>query len=132
MRSYFAGVLAAAVLALVTVGVPLYAQKKPAVDAARLYQERCAMCHGEAGDALIPNQNFVDGQWQHGSSMKEVAEVIRSGVPGTMMTPFKDLLTAAETEALARYVRHLDPKLKAQDARRGGRASGRPRPGGSR
>jgi cytochrome c oxidase cbb3-type subunit III len=86
----------------------------PPVDAAAIYKQRCAMCHGAAGDALVPSQNFADGAWKHGTDVKQLVAVIRDGVPGTSMTPFKGSLTDAELEAVARYVRQFDPKLKAR------------------
>jgi cytochrome c oxidase cbb3-type subunit III len=91
-----------------------HAQKAASVDAAGIYKQRCAMCHGAAGDALVPSQNFTDGDWKRGSSINQLMDVIRNGVPGTVMTAFKGVLTDAELQALARYVRHFDPKLRAR------------------
>ena len=75
------------------------------------------MCHGATGDALVPSQNFADGEWKRGSGIKQIVEVIRDGVPGTYMASFKGALSDAEIEALARYVRQFDPKLKARPKR---------------
>jgi len=75
------------------------------------------MCHGPEGDALVPAQNFTDGEWKRGSSVKQLVDIIRNGVPGTYMVAFKNILTDAELEALARYVRQFDPRLKARSKR---------------
>lgn len=91
----------------------LTAQDKAAkVDATALYKQRCAMCHGPNGDSKLQGMSFADGEWKHGTSPKEVASVIRDGVAGTAMLPFKTKLKANEIDALAEYVRAFDPKLK--------------------
>jgi mono/diheme cytochrome c family protein len=109
--------LALAPLLFVTWTSPLAGGQAPAdgkpseVNAAALYKAKCAMCHGPAGNSPVQNMSFVDGKWQHGSSPKEVAKVIRDGVPRTAMLPFKKQLSEAEVEALAEYVRAFDKAL---------------------
>ena len=44
--------------------------------------------------------------------LKAIVGVITNGVPDTGMNPFKDQLSAAEIQALAKYVRSLDKNLK--------------------
>ena len=85
------------------------------VDAAAIYKARCAMCHGPKGDAKLPGMAFVDRQWKHGTTVKDLAAVIRNGVPGLAMLPFKSKLNDAEIEAMAHVVRAFDPKLKAAE-----------------
>jgi mono/diheme cytochrome c family protein len=82
-------------------------------DAAALYKAKCAVCHGAAGNSPLPEMNFADGKWQHGSSPKEVARVIRDGVPRTAMLGFGKQLSEAEIEALAAHVRTFDKTLAA-------------------
>ena len=88
------------------------AQGAAKVDAGGIYKSRCAMCHGPRGDSKLPGMSFTDGQWKHGTSIKEIGVVIRDGVEGTAMLPFKEKLKDPEIAALAAYVRALDPKLK--------------------
>jgi mono/diheme cytochrome c family protein len=89
------------------------AQTPPApADTAALYKSKCAPCHLATGDAKTPAMNFADGVWHHGSSVKEVADVIRNGVKGTAMLPFKSKLTDDQVAALAKYVRAFDKSLK--------------------
>ncbi|HXH06016.1 MAG TPA: c-type cytochrome [Vicinamibacterales bacterium] len=76
--------------------------------AAETYKLRCAVCHGPDGNAQVPEMNFADGQWKHGSSVKEIAKVISEGVPGTAMVAFKAQLSEKEILELARYVRAFD------------------------
>ena len=106
------------VLALATASVwplPALARAAPArVDAAALYKARCQICHLANGDSKVKNMSFADGVWVHGSGVAEVAAVIRDGVKGTAMLPFKAKLTDAEIEALARHVRTFDKQLKAE------------------
>jgi mono/diheme cytochrome c family protein len=82
------------------------------VDGEALYKEKCIVCHLADGNSPVPNMNFADGVWVHGSSLKEVEKTISDGVPATAMVSWKAQgLTDAEIEALAKYVRHFDKKL---------------------
>jgi mono/diheme cytochrome c family protein len=83
-----------------------------AVDAAALYKAKCAMCHGAAGNSPVANMSFTDGKWLHGSSPKDVAKVIRDGVPRTAMLGFKKQFSEDEIEALAAHVRSFDKALE--------------------
>jgi cytochrome c oxidase cbb3-type subunit III len=79
---------------------------------AEIYAAKCAKCHGPLGQSTEDGMSIVGRQWRHGSDVKSIATVIASGVPGTGMNPFKDQLTPAEIQSLARYVRSLDKALK--------------------
>jgi len=105
---------ALALLALLAAAASLSAQAKPAkVDAAVLYKVRCQMCHLAGGDSKVKNMSFADGLWAHGSGVEQVSAVIRDGVKGTAMLPFRTKLNDAEVEALAHFVRAFDKKLQA-------------------
>jgi mono/diheme cytochrome c family protein len=84
-------------------------------DAVGLYKGRCLICHGAKGDSSLPGMSFTDGEWKNGSAIKEISNVIRDGVKGTAMLPFKSTLKENEIEALAHYVRAFDPRLKDAD-----------------
>jgi mono/diheme cytochrome c family protein len=96
--------------------VPLraFAQAPPDSNrpAAELYKTTCQPCHMADGNAALEPMNFADGKWRHGSSVHDVAETIRNGVPGTAMVPFKDRFSEKEILALAKYVRAFDKSLK--------------------
>lgn len=77
-----------------------------------LYKTNCQMCHMPDGNAAIKQMNFADGEWIHGSDLEQIKKVITNGVPATAMMPFKDRLSPEEIEALAKYVRAFDKKLK--------------------
>lgn len=72
------------------------------IDAAKLYADTCAACHGETrlggqGPALLP---VSLGRIKPA----EVAKTIREGRPATQMEGFGDRLSAEEVEALAAFV----------------------------
>jgi cytochrome c oxidase subunit 2 len=80
--------------------------------AAETYKSKCSICHAMDGNSPLPNMSFADGVWKHGTTVKEMVTTISNGVPGTAMMPFKTQFTPEEIEALARYVRKFDKKLK--------------------
>ena len=80
--------------------------------AEEIYKTKCAVCHTPDGNSPIVNMNFADGDWRHGSTVKDVINTISNGVQGTAMMPFKTQFTPGEIAALARKVRSFDPKLK--------------------
>ena len=80
--------------------------------AEEIYKTKCAVCHTPDGNSPIPNMNFADGEWRHGSTVKDVMKTISDGVQGTAMMPFKTQFSEGEIAALARKVRGFDPKLK--------------------
>lgn len=107
----FAGlVLLAGIAASVT---PAAAQRPP--NPPGLFAKHCAVCHGPQG---TPNPAFAkknvrdlqDPAWQDGITNEKIAEVIREGVPKTMMAAQKDKLTAAEIDALVQFIRGLRRK----------------------
>jgi mono/diheme cytochrome c family protein len=102
----------ATALAVTTVFTSQAAAQKPAVDAAALYKKHCVICHGATGASPLPNAAFADGVWKHGTTVKELSAVISDGVKGTVMQPFSAKLNAGEIEALAKFVRAFDKKLK--------------------
>lgn len=95
--------------------VPARGQAKAAagtVPVAELYKTKCATCHMADGNSAIEMMNLADGKWKHGTTQKQLAAVIREGVPGTAMVSFKSQLSEQEILALAKYVRGFDKKLK--------------------
>jgi len=78
----------------------------------QLYAAKCQVCHMADGNSPIPEMNFADGKWIHGSKLADMIRVIEDGVPGKAMIPFKGQLTKEQIEALARYVRSFDKQLK--------------------
>lgn len=116
-RTLFAAILVVATALVGVTAVPLtiraQTKEESAPDAAALYKKHCVMCHAANGDSKMPGMSFTDGEWKHGSSIKEVSTIIHDGVKGTAMLPFKNKLSDPEVEALAKYVRAFDKNLKS-------------------
>lgn len=79
------------------------AKAAPTVPPARIYASRCAVCHGDKGQGGT-GVSFK-GKLRI-SAPKEVARVIREGIPGTAMPPSADL-NEKDSLALAAFVLQL-------------------------
>jgi len=101
--------LAALVSTALFLALPARAQTPTTTE---LYTVRCSACHMLDGKAPIVEMNFADGAWKNGSKLSDVTKVIKEGVAGTAMLPFKEQLSEKEIEALAKYVRAFDKALK--------------------
>jgi mono/diheme cytochrome c family protein len=97
-------------------GVLLLVAAPPAPETLAAYKAKCQQCHMASGNSPLPPLNFADGKWKHGGTVAAIAKVIRDGVAGTAMLPFKDQLTPAEIDQLAEYVRAFAPPPKARKA----------------
>src|ERR1700749_5150348 len=98
MRLAISGVLA---LAAISGAAP---QDQPAAAGAALFQRSCASCHNVEGRA----PSLSTGVFAHGGEDAQIAQTIRSGVPGTQMPAFPAL--SAETIAqLIAYIRSIAP-----------------------
>ena len=83
----------------------------PRDQARRLYVDRCAICHGVAGDGQGPRrgslhatpQDFRQLVWRRSATLDGVRDAIRDGRPGTDMPAWK-ALGEAEIAGLAEYV----------------------------
>jgi len=91
---------------------------------ARVYAEHCAICHGPDGrgngpaaPSLHPRpRNFSGGVFKLKSTPEgqpptaaDVRQTIESGMPGSSMPAWRDLLTYAEIDAVTDYIRGLGP-----------------------
>ena len=91
-----------------TLLIATVAVAQPAVDAVvfgqgqQLYQDRCALCHQDAGTGNPPTFPALSGNDQLGNPGR-IVSIIRQGTP--TMPPFPDL-TAAEISAVATYIRN--------------------------
>lgn len=78
----------------------------------------CAQCHGFEGDGkgLIeldrPARSFVDGGFSFGNTVEAIVKTTRSGIPGTPMPPFADILSQEEIAKVATHVRQFSPTMK--------------------
>jgi mono/diheme cytochrome c family protein len=83
-----------------------------------IYLMYCAQCHGPTGDGngLIeldrPARSFIEGGFSFGNTVDAISKTTRSGIPGSPMPPFKDILDMEQTELVAKHVRSLAPITK--------------------
>ena len=104
-----AGSLAAVIAAgVLLAGCDLVPRRSPG---ARLWRQRCAQCHGLAGNGNTPQYmgnakaDLLDDSWQHGGEPGAWAVVIREGVFGSM--PANPDLSREQVAALVEYIRQL-------------------------
>jgi cytochrome c553 len=82
-----------------------------------IYMMYCAQCHGVTGDGkgLIeldrPARSFVDGGFSFGNTINAISKTTSSGIPGTPMPPFSDILNKEEIAKVASYVRSFATTL---------------------
>jgi mono/diheme cytochrome c family protein len=80
-----------------------------------IYLMYCSMCHGVTGDGKStitldrPARSFIDGGFSFGNTIEAISKTTRSGIPGTPMPPFADILGEEQTKKVANYVRSLAP-----------------------
>ena len=52
---------------------------------ARIFRERCAGCHGSNGSGGLVGPSLTRSQYDHGDSDLAIYQVLRDGIPGTVM-----------------------------------------------
>lgn len=88
-----------------------------AADAATIYANRCAFCHGisgrgdgPAGIALKPPpRDLADAEYWKSADPKVIKDVITNGKPGSAMVAYKDILSPEEIDALVKHVEGFNP-----------------------
>ena len=60
---------------------------EPNSEAAQLYRNHCAHCHGDRGQGGR-GPDFQSGRFRHGGSDEQLMQSIKSGIPGTVMPMF--------------------------------------------
>jgi len=97
---------------------PLGADAAAVAAAQRLYERGCAGCHAAAGQGSDRGPALT-GRFAHGGEDGDLFHSIREGVPGTAMTPHREL-SDQQTWQLVSYIRSLSAPI----APAGGTASG--------
>ena len=115
-RKFGRSTLIAAALALPLGLLPMTAQ---AATGAQIFQARCAMCHGKdgTGSTFIGKEekivNFKSAAFQKSVTDAKIKNTILNGIDRTKdgvkqrMFAFKGKLSAADVDALVKYVRSL-------------------------
>lgn len=93
-----------------------------------IYTDQCESCHGAEGKGDGPAARFLSppardlssGEFEYAvdGTVAEIAEVIRTGVDDTGMTPFEGQLNDDEITAVATYVVNVLVKKKDPAAAR--------------
>src|SRR5262249_31498476 len=93
----------------------------------RVYQEQCAICHGDNGDGrghaaqhfATPPRDFTSGRYKIRSTAsgqlptdEDLARTIVRGLPGTGMVP-QDHLSGSEVRAVIAFTKPLAPRVAA-------------------
>lgn len=99
------------VLATFALLLSLHSFADEAPDGAAIYRAKCKSCHGADGraDTKIGRQgkieDFSTATWQSEFTDAKILEVLRDGVKNTKMKSYKDRLSPAELDAVAKHLR---------------------------
>ncbi len=80
----------------------------PAIDAAKLYADNCAACHQANRQGLGATFPPLTPASLADDSIAKLVSTITNGKSGTM-PPFNDRLTAAQINALATFIKTVNP-----------------------
>jgi cytochrome c oxidase cbb3-type subunit 3 len=69
----------------------------------KIFQAKCATCHGMFGEGGI-GPNLTDEHWLHGGQLMDVYRTVREGVPAKGMLAWERQLRPAEMMAVSSYV----------------------------
>ena len=102
----------------------------------RVFVERCAPCHGDAGGgdgpaaAAItpPPRNFRDPAFWRGRTEQQLRLIVRDGKPGTMMAPFQGVLSDAEIDGVVAYLQSFRPSPAPDHGEVSGAGAGKDAP----
>ncbi len=75
-------------------------------EAKTLFQDKCAVCHGQNGEGKN-GPNLTDDYWIHGNSVKEVFKTIKYGVLEKGMVAWKEQISPSKMSAVSSYVLSL-------------------------
>lgn len=83
---------------------------------AKLFVEKCSMCHGENGRGLasVGTPDFTDSKVQAGMTGESIVETIKHGKRGTRMPAWKNKMSDHEIASVASFVQSLGSSDPAQ------------------
>ena len=90
------------------VSMQLAAAQEAAGDGAKLYSQKCAMCHGQDGVAKSMakgSANLNDPAWQKATSVDDIVKVITAGKD--KMPKFEGKMTPDDIKLVATYVKQM-------------------------
>ncbi|MFN4298390.1 MAG: cbb3-type cytochrome c oxidase N-terminal domain-containing protein [Thermaurantimonas sp.] len=72
----------------------------------KIFEQNCASCHAPDGGGLV-GPNLTDNYYIHGGSIQDIFKVIKYGVLEKGMLAWKDMLSPAQMQDVASYVKSL-------------------------
>lgn len=72
----------------------------------KIFEQNCASCHAQDGGGLV-GPNLTDNYFIHGGSIQDIFKVIKYGVLEKGMISWKDMLSPAQMQDVASYVKSL-------------------------
>lgn len=72
----------------------------------RIFQAKCAACHGAQGGGGI-GPNLADEHWLHGGKLAQIVRTVTDGVGDKGMPPWGPILSKDEVHSLAAYIRSI-------------------------
>ena len=72
----------------------------------KVYEQQCAVCHGNAGEGNV-GPNFSDEYWIHGGTINDVFRTVSEGVPAKGMASWKEILSAKQMFEVSNYIKSL-------------------------
>lgn len=72
----------------------------------KIFEQNCATCHAQDGGGLV-GPNLTDNYFIHGGSIQDIFKVIKYGVLEKGMLAWKDMLSPAQMQDVASYVKSL-------------------------
>ena len=94
----------------------------PETEAAALYRNHCASCHGDQGQGGR-GPGFQTGRFRHGDSDEQLMQSIRRGIPGTIMPMF--YYDERQLRMMVAHIRDFSIRRSEPAAVRGNAAVGR-------
>jgi mono/diheme cytochrome c family protein len=122
---------ALAALLVLPLGSSAQTPSSPPVDGSKLYQQRCAVCHGKSGHGdgpfaglLDPRPlDFTNGRFKFRSTETgslptddDLAASITNGLHGTAMPSWKPFLTPEQVTSLIAQVKSFSPRFSSEQA----------------
>lgn len=92
-----------------TTPAPTTPAPTPTIDTASLFASKCAACHGANRQGVTGLGGVLTPQSLEDRSVAELANIITNGKTGTAMPPFKQILSQAEIDALAQFIKNTPP-----------------------
>ena len=119
MKTILCGVLLGAALALpdsIVYGQqlenPFGLDPVAAADGKRLYHTQgCVACHGNNARGAV-GPDLTDDEWIRAPSDEMIFNTIRNGRSGTLMSPFRDVMSDEQIWKLVTYLRDENRKRK--------------------